>query len=149
MRGIGHAHMLTRDDFLGIFKTFNKEKIYNFEDYEGSFGSMQYAKALAVCRSFLDGVVIIITIILPDLQNLLAWGGGDGKGGGIKCKIRLPRASFLLAGSLLPTSWVLGRACSLHSLNIPSLVGGWVGGEKMEFRLSTGILVLNQVSVVP
>ena len=40
MRVIGHAHMLKIDDFLGIFKTFNKEKIYNWKDHQGSFYSM-------------------------------------------------------------------------------------------------------------
>ena len=40
VRGIGHAHMLRKDNFLGIFKTFNKEKIYNCEDCQGSFGNM-------------------------------------------------------------------------------------------------------------
>ena len=38
MCGIGHAHMLRKDNFLAIFKTFNKEKIYNCEDHQGSSG---------------------------------------------------------------------------------------------------------------
>ena len=40
MYGIGHAYMFRKDNFLDIFKTFNKEKILNCEDRQGSFGSM-------------------------------------------------------------------------------------------------------------
>ena len=94
-------------------------------------------EALAVCNmpklwQYAGASLMELSFSLP-LSYLICslessgMGWGDGKGGGIKCKIRLPRASFLLAGSLLPTSWALGRACSLRSLNIPSLVVGWVG----------------------
>ena len=38
--GIGHPHMLRKDDFLDIPKTFNKEKICNCEDHQGRFSSM-------------------------------------------------------------------------------------------------------------
>ena len=38
MRGIGHAHTFRKDDFVSIFKTLNKEKIYNCEDHQGSSG---------------------------------------------------------------------------------------------------------------
>ena len=40
MRGNGDAHRLRKDYFLGILKTFNKEKIYDWEDRQGSFDSM-------------------------------------------------------------------------------------------------------------
>ena len=41
VHGIGHAHILRKDDCLSIFKTFNQKKIYNnCEDRQGSFGSM-------------------------------------------------------------------------------------------------------------
>ena len=49
-------HMLRKDDFLGIFKTFNDERLLILKTVK---------EALAVCQSFLDRVVIFLSLFDP------------------------------------------------------------------------------------